>query len=394
MKKSYKMLKKYNNKSLNAFKNINLRNKTKPNNPRRGNGFGPVFYNYSQRPQKYGVGNLIKNYEIPVSITAGTSVNETIKINGADFVIQANAFKYMKIIGIGIVQDSVNFENEDGKLYGSIDWGEINTNENLEISDNAKIFKNIGNNFFKFKVPRILARISVRTSGTATEWRYVEPDKFIEPTILYSSNESKYVFPCAYKFKNTTTTDRKVKVIVRVVFRGDVGTTTSSIAKLLVQTEPEFKEEIDNMKRMLEEKQKELDALTKKMKNMQQVAKRNFRKYEKLEYEDKLRNLFPEFNQIKKEEIAQKVLDIWYDDKKFEENRKIFEKKIPRYEENNLDKDCVYGDLIETINAKVEDALKEPISNEELKSRIKPIMMNAVDRYPKIFKDLNMYLNG
>jgi hypothetical protein len=207
-----------------------LRNKLqKPrSNKRRGN----IFYNYSQRPQTYGIGSAVKLLQKDVVISASSGLNFQYSTKELDIVNMALQYKYVKILEVAVVQDQINLPNEQDKLYGIIDWG---TNSegyaNLEESDNAKIFKNIGRNQFIFRPPRILTSCYVKTGSTTAETRQVFASGFNEIERLFGSSTNGYYFPFYYSFKNNTSVDRKLRIIVKLVFRGSKNTQDSEVAR-------------------------------------------------------------------------------------------------------------------------------------------------------------------
>jgi hypothetical protein len=207
-----------------------LRNKLqKPrSNKRRGN----IFYNYSQRPQTYGIGSAVKLLQKDVVISANSGLNFQYSTKELDMVNMALQYKYVKILEVAIVQDQINLPNEQDKLYGIIDWGTVTEGyANLEESDNAKIFKNIGRNQFIFRPPRILTSCYVKTGSTTSETRQVFASGFNEIERLFGSSNFGYYFPFYYSFKNNTTVDRKLRIIVKLIFRGSKNTEDSEAAK-------------------------------------------------------------------------------------------------------------------------------------------------------------------
>lgn len=173
-------------------------------------------YQYAQGTQKMGPGTTVKNFERTIEVTAKTNVVfELTAFADDDFNSCCMHYRYVKIQGVLITQNSINLTNEQDSVYTRVSWSNsFEEEEDINKDDASKILPNIGRKRFLFVPPN--AQVSYyRNSSTIT----INLNNFVSTEHLLQADDS-YKIPGHMQVYNDTNTARKLRVIIRVLFRG------------------------------------------------------------------------------------------------------------------------------------------------------------------------------
>jgi hypothetical protein len=174
-----------------------------------------IDYQYSENIQQMGPGTTMKNFEKVLTITANNFQNYTLSdIVGDDFDVTCRGYRYIKVLGVCVTQNAINLTNEQESVYVRVSWpGDFEEQEDILEDDAAKVLPNIGRKRFIFKPPN--AQIPFTKNSTTISANLSE---FASTAILAASGV--YTLPGIVSILNATASARKVKIIVRVMFRG------------------------------------------------------------------------------------------------------------------------------------------------------------------------------
>lgn len=351
-----------------------------------------MFYNYSQRPQTYGIGSTIKLIQQDISVNATTNYDMDFYATEVDMLTTALNYKYCKILEVALVQDNINLPNEQEKLYGYIDWGDLGDIEQgvLDKNDNAKIFKNIGKNCFKFKPPRITTEINVQTGSSTSSNRTVSFNGFNTCATLYGSATNGYRMPFSVALSNKTASARVVKVIVKILFRGSIARSTSSLASKM--------EEIANrdksIKEIIREKEQELYNLKLKEKMLVEEGIQTDEVLTLINNQPDLDLSIQADNKIfiqseKQKQIEERKRRQAEINKKRDEDRKIVDNELIKIKKQVKNKqqlvDYVYSTTKEKINKEEIDKDLQSIRNGDHQNATYMSLEMAFEKLPNTF---------
>jgi hypothetical protein len=164
-----------------------------------------------------GPGTTTKNFERLVTVTPQTQVifNISTFANQDDLDQMCRAYRYIKVVGIGITQNAMNLPNEQDSVYLRVAWsGNTEQQEDILEDDASKILPNIGRKRFFFSPPN--AQIPMYRNGTTISANLSE---FVSTSLLEDADD-KHQIPGSIMLYNTTTTARKIRIVLRIAFRG------------------------------------------------------------------------------------------------------------------------------------------------------------------------------
>lgn len=176
-----------------------------------------IDYQYSENMQQMGPGTTTKNFERFVTVQPNTQVIFDVATfaNQDDLDQMCRAYRYIKVVGIGITQNAMNLANEQDSVYLRVAWSGNTEQESDILEDDAsKILPNIGRKRFIFSPPK--AQIPLYRNGSTISANLSE---FVSTSILETTND-KYTIPGSIMIYNTTSTARKLRIIMRIIFRG------------------------------------------------------------------------------------------------------------------------------------------------------------------------------
>jgi len=174
-------------------------------------------YQYAASMQSMGPGSTTKNFERIVTINANTNIRQPLSslVGDDDYDGCCRGYRYVKILGICITQNAINLTNEQDNVYVRIAWSENYEEEvDIEKDDCSKILPNIGRKRFMFKPPNAQITLSEINSKT------INPSEFCATEHLLDQLNESYKIPGSIELYNATTQQRKVRVTLRLVFRG------------------------------------------------------------------------------------------------------------------------------------------------------------------------------
>jgi len=259
--------------------NKNKRRRRKKRFPRRGRVYPnprTLDYQYLPSMQSMGPGTTTKNFERFVSVPPNTNIrqNLTSLLGDDDFQSSCSAFRYVKIIGICITQNAINLTNQQDNFYVRIAWSEnYEDQEDIEKDDCSKILPNIGRTRFMFKPPNAQITLTELKSKT------INPRFFMATEHLLDQINESYKIPGSIELYNTTSIDRKVRVTLRLIFRGSKVVDRIAEAKRILRRYEKEKENKEEIKENKEENKENKIVNT-------DVGEKNKEEEEEIEYDD------------------------------------------------------------------------------------------------------------